>query len=278
MDKTTGMLRVPGAQLHYEKRGSGPLLLILQGGDGDAGLTEGLADELASDHTVVTYDRRGVSRSTLNADDARPWSLHLHGDDVHRLLTELARDPVIVLGSSIGAMIGLELAARHPEQVRVLVAHEPPVMRLLPEPQRMEALTFLAEVMTTYEQEGAGPAMMKMLAYNGIDPARMKAEPGARMPRPSEHRSANMELFLGRDLPAVRDYEPDVAALKSSPATIVPAMGRSSGSIAPNRCAQLLGALLERPVVDFPGGHNGLMTHPGAFADRLREVLTDQRL
>ncbi len=279
MDETrTGTVRVPGAQLHYQMRGTGPLLLIIQGGDGDAGLTETLARRLARHHTVLTYDRRGVSRSTLEDGDARPWSVRLHADDAHRLLVDLTSEPALVLGSSIGALIGLDLAAAHPGQMRVLVAHEPPAMRLLPQPERSRALTLLSEAVTTYQEQGVGPAMMKMLAFNGIDPSRMETEPGAKMPRPSERRAANTELFLSRDLPAVRDYEPDVLALKSAAPVIVPALGRASAGIPTHRCSQALGELLSCEVVEFPGGHNGLMTHPDGFSARLRETLDRQRL
>ncbi|NRQ37579.1 alpha/beta hydrolase [Nonomuraea sp. NN258] len=274
MDETrNGTVRVPGAQLHYETRGSGPLLLILQGGDGDAGLTEDLVGRLSAHHRVVTYDRRGVSRSTLDDGDTRPWSLGLHADDVHRLLAELTGEPAIVLGSSIGALIGLDLAARHPEQVGVLVAHEPPAMRLLPEPECAQALTFLSEAVLTYEEHGVGPAMMKMLAFNGIDPGRMETEPGVAMPEPNPHRMANAALFLSRDLPAVRDYEPDVPALRTAAPVIVPALGQASAGLATHRCTQLLAETIDRQVVEFPGGHNGMMTHPVAFSSRLRETL-----
>jgi len=106
--KKTGRIRVEGAGLYHEVRGSGPLLLILQGGDGDAGRTDDLAERLATRHTVATYDRRGLSRSPID-DPADPPTLRTHAEDVHRLLAALTDEPALVLGSSIGALIGLQL-------------------------------------------------------------------------------------------------------------------------------------------------------------------------
>src|SRR6478752_2463732 len=119
---TTNTLRVPGAQLHYEVRGSGPVLLLICGGVYDADGYAGLAHQLADRYTVVTYDRRGNSRSPLDGQPAAQ-SIAVHGDDAHRILTAVGVQqdaPAHVFGNSSGAIIGLELAARHPEEVSVL--------------------------------------------------------------------------------------------------------------------------------------------------------------
>jgi pimeloyl-ACP methyl ester carboxylesterase len=93
MSTTADLLRVPGAALYYDVRGTGPMLLISQSGEGDAGRSKDLVDQLVADYTVVTYDRRGLSRSTLD-DPARGVTLVEHADDVHRLLAELTDEPV----------------------------------------------------------------------------------------------------------------------------------------------------------------------------------------
>jgi len=122
----TNTLRVPGAELYFEVRGSGPVLLLICGGVYDAAGYAGLAEQLADRYTVVTYDRRGNSRSPL---DGAPehQRIEVHGDDAHQLLSAVgvtADRPAHVFGNSSGATIGLELAARHPEQERALVAGE----------------------------------------------------------------------------------------------------------------------------------------------------------
>src|SRR4051812_5598602 len=124
------MLDVPGARLHYKVCGEGPLLLMLPGGDGDADAADAIAGRLLDAFTVVTYDRRGLSRSPVDEPTRSP-GVSTHSDDAHRLLAELTDEPALVFGVSIGALIGLDLVARHPEQVRLLIAHEPPAFDLL---------------------------------------------------------------------------------------------------------------------------------------------------
>src|SRR5262249_25314094 len=123
-------LRVDGAILFYRVRGTGPWLLILPGGDGDADTADALCNELIDRYTVITYDRRGMSRSKIEV-PGESLTLATHSDDAHRLLAALTDESAFVFGSSIGALIGLDLVARHPDQVRVLVAHEPPAFELL---------------------------------------------------------------------------------------------------------------------------------------------------
>src|SRR6476620_5856844 len=115
----TDTLTVPGATLYYEVRGAGPTLLLICGGVYDAAGYAGLAGQLADRYTVVTYDRRGNSRSPLDS-PPETQRIEVHADDAHRVLAAVGDDPAYVFGNSSGAMIGLELAARHPEQVRTV--------------------------------------------------------------------------------------------------------------------------------------------------------------
>lgn len=128
-------LTVPGATLHYELRGAGPLLLIAQSGEGDADRTEALVGHLADRYTVATYDRRGLSRSTRR-DATAPVTPQTHAEDLHHLLAALTDRPALLLGCSLGALYGLHLVAAHPGQVHTLVAHEPATPGLLPSADR----------------------------------------------------------------------------------------------------------------------------------------------
>ena len=94
-----------------------------------------------------------------------------------------------MLGDSGGALVGLELVSRYPEQVRMLVAHEPPLTRLLDDAD--EHAKFVREVYDSYRSEGAGPAMGKFAAGTGLDqdPPEM-AEAMVRM-------QGNLDFFLG---------------------------------------------------------------------------------
>ena len=127
-------------------------MLILQGGAGSADGSEALANELATDFTVVTYDRRGLSRSTpIRAERYEIWT---HADDIARLINALSPEPVFIFGRSLGALIGVELAARHPDVVRLLIAHEPGLYALLEGAAREEALRGHRDAIETFQREG----------------------------------------------------------------------------------------------------------------------------
>lgn len=264
-----GMLQVPGAQLFYKVRGSGPLLLIIQGGDGDADGMTGLVDLLVEHFTVVTYDPRGLSRSKL---EAPPENLRLetHADDAHRLLSALSTTPALVFGSSRGALVALELVARHGAQVRTLVAHEPPAAQFLPEADRERAAREQQEIEETYRREGVMAAMRKFAVMAGMD--FRDREPGVELPRPNPGRVANLEFFLKHDAPAVRLHRLDVDALLAAPTRILLGVGQNSGPFLAHQCAQALAVRLGTPAVEFPGAHSGFITHPRAFAAKLREI------
>src|SRR3712207_1603410 len=135
--RTTHLLDVPGGKLYYEVRGSGPLLLVI----GQPMTSEPfgpLADPLANDSTVVTYDPRGLGQSTVE-DPSLDVTPEIQADDLARLVNALGGGPADVFGSSGGAVTCLALAARHPTLVGALVAHEPPLTELLPDAEHVRA-------------------------------------------------------------------------------------------------------------------------------------------
>jgi pimeloyl-ACP methyl ester carboxylesterase len=265
-------LPVPGATLYYKVRGSGPLLLLLQGGDGDADGADALADHLTSRYTVLSYDRRGLSRSPVS-DPGAEVDLPAHTEDASRLLAAVTAEPALVFGASLGALLGLDLISRHPGQVRLLVAHEPPATELLSEPERSQARRDQEGVEDLCRQEGIVAAMRKFVAVAGI--RFDDREPDAVIPQPKPERLANLEFFLTRDAPAVRRYRLDLPALHAAAPRIVPAAGVSSEAF-PRRCAEALAGDLGRPLAEFPGGHSGFVLRPREFAARLSEILAGQ--
>ncbi|MFF5226438.1 alpha/beta fold hydrolase [Dactylosporangium sp. NPDC000521] len=261
-------LKVPGATLRYEIRGSGPVLLLICGGVYDAEGFDGLAEALADERTVVTYDRRGNSRSPLDGPPA-VQSLEEHGDDAYRLLGAVGvteDEPADVFGNSSGAEIALELAARHPELVRTVVAHEPPAFELLSDATRWRDL--MREVEATFHRDGWGAAMH--VFGEGL---KMSDEKGAEAsPDFMARMQGNLPFFIGYEVPAFGVWVPDLDSLRAGTARIVPAVGAASAGEAPHRVGVELADRLGVEVVEFPGGHGG-HGDPAAFAPRLREVL-----
>ena len=85
-------LRVPRSSLFYRVRGSGPVLLILPSGDGGADATDSPVKQLDGHYTIVTYDRRGLSRSIIDS-PGESLTIATHCDNAHRLLAELTNNP-----------------------------------------------------------------------------------------------------------------------------------------------------------------------------------------
>ncbi|MFF5826883.1 alpha/beta fold hydrolase [Streptomyces bacillaris] len=176
----TGLLTVDGAILHHEVRGEGPLLVMMPGGSVDAGIYDAIAADLADRWTVATFDPRGYSRSPLDG----PVTEQLpatHADDIVRLIEVLSPDgaPAALFGSSSSAVVALDVLARHPGRVSRVVAHEPPVVELLPDPEAGRAL--FAAVRESFRRDGVAAAMTTMA--EGLTPAwgedRAAPEPAA---------------------------------------------------------------------------------------------------
>lgn len=274
---TTALLTTAGARIHYRVEGTGPVLLIAQSGEGDADRSADLVARLTDRHTVVTYDRRGLSRSTLDEPGRTP-TIEEHADDVHRLLAAVTDEPALMLGCSLGALIGLQLAHDHPGRLHALIAHEPAAPRLLPAEECARTLDALAGIQDVFHRDGWQAALRGVMAATGIA-AHQEREPDARPQSFGPEREANFTAFLGHDLTTLRRSgfgTAEADALAAGPTRVVPAIGETTDpTVYSYRCAQVLAERLGTDPVRLPGGHNGNLTHPRAFAARLRELLAD---
>jgi len=272
-DPVTHALDVPGARLYYERRGTGPLLLLI-GSPMDSTGFAGLASALADDYTVVTYDPRGIGNSSRQ-DLGRDVTPEQQADDVHRLLAALGREPAYVFGSSGGAVVGLALVTAHLGQVRTLVAHEPPVVELLPDSAQVR--TQIQDIYDTYRADGADKAMQKFMAHAGLGAAPgQKAEAPLWEPSPEQmaRMRATTEVFLAHLIRPTTRYRPDIEALRTAPTRIVVAVGATSKGQLANRGARALADELGTPAVEFPGDHGGFVALPQQCGRVLDQVLT----
>jgi pimeloyl-ACP methyl ester carboxylesterase len=266
-------LEVPGAIIYYELRGSGPLLAMIGAPMGSAGFAP-LADLMASEYTVLTYDPRGSEHSTVT-DRTQPTTPELLADDVQRVLASVSDQPAAVLGSSGGAITGLALVAAHPEQVRVLVAHEPPVLTLLDNAE--EELSGVEDIYQTYLRAGGDAAMRQFLLSIGV-----LGEEGSRqfaagpepepVPAPQVPQTDN-DFFYANQIRATTSFRPDLEALSAAPTRIVVGVGATSRGQLAHRGGLAMAAQLGLPATEFPGDHGGFAGEAAAFASRLRDVL-----
>jgi pimeloyl-ACP methyl ester carboxylesterase len=281
----TNTLDAPGAVLHYDVRSNDastePVLLLVGSPMGAAGFAT-LAGHF-TDRTVVTYDPRGAGRSK-RTDGASRTTTEEQADDLHRLILALDAGPVDIFGSSGGAVNGLALVARHPEQVRTLVAHEPPTAQDLPD--REPVLAACEGIHETYQREGFGPAMAKFIAlvsHAGPIPAGFADQPGpdpATFGLPAEDDGFRDDPLVGLNMLTTPSYQHDFDALRAAPTRIVVGVGAQSAQMLAGRAGAAVAGRLGTPPVTFPGGHDGFLGgeygstgEPDAFAATLRTVL-----
>ncbi len=269
-------LDVPGARLSYQVHGSGPVLLLIPGGPAGAGVYDDIAPVLAEHYTVISYDPRGLSASTLD-DPSEEITVETQADDAHLMLRAVTDKPAYVFASSGGSNTGLVLAATHPEQVHTLIVHEPPIAELLPDPEEHRAHN--ADIYRTAQTNDIGAAVGKFLPDAGFNmPEETDAKALAAIAAMQEHFTdffgpANLKVFFGPMWHSLAGYTPDLDALRAIPARVVIGIGTTSQGQFAYRTAVLLAERLGlRPVV-FPGDHGGMFGTPWEFTERLLEVL-----
>ncbi len=236
------------------------------------------------DRTVVTYDPRGADRSQ-KADPTSPSTPEQHADDLHRLITVLGEGPVDLFASSGGAVNALALVAEHPDDVRTLVAHEPPAVSVLPD--RGPALAACIDIHETYQRQGKGPAMAKfiaMVSHHGLVPDDYGDRPApdpAMFGLPTEDDGSRDDALVGQNIVTGARFEPDFEALRAASTRIVIAAGEESDGELAHRAAVAVAERLGIAPVMFPSGHAGFLGgeygqhgDPDAFAVKLREVLS----
>ena len=279
----THTLEAPGATLTYDVRGrlgDGTPLLIIGSPMGAEGFAT-LAGHFP-DRPVVTYDPRGTGRS-IRTDGSGELTPDDHAGDLARIAEAIGGGPVDVFATSGGAVNALAWVAEHGEEVRTLVAHEPPLATVLPD---REALTSAIEDMRqTYQRDGMGPAMAKFIVLVGHDgqlPDGYQYPPvdPAQFGLPTEDDGSRDDALLGQNLRSCTGYRPDIDGLHDTGTRIVIARGAASGQTMAARGADAVAELIGAELVTFPGDHGGFMGgeygqqgEPDAFAHRLREVL-----
>lgn len=282
---STHTLDVPGATLTYDVRRNAatmaPVLLLIGSPMGASGFPT-LAGHF-TDRTIVTYDPRGVERST-RSDQSPESTPDQHADDLRRVISTLGADAVDIFASSGGAVNALALVAKHPEQVRTLVAHEPPAAREVPD--REYALAAAKDIQETYKHSGFGVAMAKfidLVGHKGLltkDYAHRSASDPAAYGLPTEDDGSRNDPLLGQNIVTCTHYQFDFDALRAAPTRIVIAAGVESEGELAHRAAVGVADRLGTALVTFPSGHGGFLGdeygqpgEPDAFAVRLREVL-----
>ena len=263
----SSLLEVRGARLYYETYGSGPVVVMVPGAAGCAEPYRMLLAQLAASNTVVAYDRRGFSRSSLVADQDYDHRLDTDADDVAALIGHISDGPALVFGNSSGAIVALHLLTRHPSLVRRVIAHEPPVMtELVDGPEWME---FFTSVYDLYRQTGPGPAMDRFAERSFPESDRQTM---AHAPE-NEFTRSNSKYWFEHELRQYPAAVLDYARLRRHADQVILAVGRESGGFPCREATVALDQRLGREVIELPGGHLGFIAHVKPFASALSTYL-----
>jgi pimeloyl-ACP methyl ester carboxylesterase len=287
---TTQTLETAGADIVYDvdgplptADGRPPLLMIGQPMDASGFRT---LSSYFPDRTVVTYDPRGLGRSIRN--DGRVDSVPtVQAEDVHAVIETLGAGPVEMFASSGGAVTALALVVAYPNDVTVLVAHEPPLVPVLPDAEAAErAMTQFREA---YVAKGWGAGMaafIAMTSWQGEFTDEYFAQPTpdpAQFGMPADDNGSRDDPLLSDRSSAVTGYRPDFDALIAAPTRIVMAVGEESRGTFTGRTSEATAERLGQQATVFPshhggfvGGESGYAGQPEAFAKKLRAVLSEE--
>ncbi|WP_328502599.1 alpha/beta hydrolase [Streptomyces sp. NBC_00457] len=285
----TQMLKTPEVDLAYDVHGPLPPVggrppLFMIGQPMDASGFGVLASHFP-DRTVITYDPRGLGRSTRR--DGRVDHVpQIQAADVHAVIEALGAGPVEMFASSGGAVTALALVAAYPEDVTTLVAHEPPLIEVLPDAKAAERAR--AGFRDVYQEKGWGAGMaafIVMTSWQGEFTDDYFAQPApdpAAFGMPAEDDGTRDDPLLSDRSWAVSSYRPDVDALTAAPTRIVIAVGEESEDTFTGRTSVATAELLGQQATVFPSHHGGFLGgefgyagQPEAFARKLREILDE---
>ena len=290
----TATLTLDGATIDYDQRGSdGPPLLLLPGGSGHAGVVDRLTAHLAGHYRVVAMSSRVASAARADTIDEQQHP-KAHAEDTRALIEKLFDEPPTVFAFSAGAITALELLARHPEHVRLVVVHEPPVTALLPDAARhRSALEAVRAAARTEGPAAAAQLMTAAMTAPGADatPATLRhpgdwldgyADTHPEPPTPELlelfTRLADLQpLFLEHILVPFATSELDLPALEAASVRLIPVAGIDSRGQLPYRAAAALATRLGLPLTELPGGHLGPVDRPTQFARALSALLDERR-
>jgi len=286
---TTHVLETAEADIAYDVHGPLPTAdgrppLLMIGQPMDASGFGALASHFP-DRTVVTYDPRGLGRSTRR-DGQVENSPTIQAIDVHAVIEALAAGPVEMFASSGGAVTALAVVAAYPDDVTTLVAHEPPLIPVLPDAVAAERAR--ADVRDAYEAKGSSAGMAAFIAMTSWPSeftdeyfAQPAPDPVA-FGMPTEDDGCRDNPLLSDRSWAISSYHPDVDALAAAPTRVVIAVGEESESTFTGRTAVATAELLGQQATVFPshhggflGGEHGYAGQPEAFARKLRDVLDE---
>ncbi|MFI5729911.1 alpha/beta fold hydrolase [Kribbella sp. NPDC051587] len=284
-DPVTSTIDIPHVTLTYDVRGSltdrdQPVLLLIGCPMGASGF-QTLASHFP-ERTVVTYDPRGIERSART--DSGELNPMIHAGDLAVLIETLDVGPVDIFASSGGAVNALALLTNRPDLVNTVVAHEPPLITILPDSKAAQAAN--DDIYATYQRDGHGAGMAKFIAlvsFEGEFPDDYTDQPApdpAMFGLSTEDDGSRDDILMGQNIRGTTSYQPNVETLAEVKDKLVIGVGEESANQLAARGGKALAERLGLTPVVFPSGHGGFLGNeygqpgkPTEFAAKLHEVL-----
>ena len=257
-----------GVELFCRIEGRGDPVLLIHGAMVDADFFREVQEFLSRRYRVITYDRRGYSRSSQGED----YSLRRQAEDAACVLRALTKKKAVVIGCSAGAIIALKLKEICPDSVSWVYVHEPPIVTLdgvlNPEIEK-----WLAGI---YEKIGRGKIRSAVADFVVIASANMDPRAKPLQPEAMQQQLDNGKIFIAKEFPEIfdRSFKPvDYAALKEKDKITVLA-GDSSGETYATRATRALAEQLGTEICYVAGGHNGARDLPLEFASVIMGLMS----
>ena len=276
-----GHVTTEGDTLYYEVRGNGPALLMIAGAGGDADVFSAVADILCDEYKVITYDRRANARSTMHL--PQNFEISQQSRDAVAVLAATGETSGFVFGSSSGAVIALDVAKAHPQVVRAVVAHEPPLARLHPNAKKWQR--FFANVYRMAFRLGSSLAGLRFVLGIQVPVLKLVKGNAKSVKYAKVHRERGDEprinsqdagdVLIKQELLPVTNYLPDMDAIKLNGVNVFMAVGdwalRKRAWLADT--TEAVARELGCELATFPGHHGAHTDMPKEWAAALRAVL-----
>jgi acetyltransferase/esterase len=270
MKITTGTISVKDASIFYKIYGEAkPILLMITGGTGNADSYENIIPFLIGKYTVISYDRRGYTRSPITSISERETiDIETQSDDVRTLLQAITKEPVYVFGSSIGGVIALDLAARYPLLVNKVIAHEPPLVNQLPESERAGKVPEIKLNETSFE------AMRRFTETFGLVPRNLAGQTFMHVSKDAiKRKAADTRFFLEHESKGVDSYHLDLEKIRGVSSKIVFLAGKESKGNFLYEIAIQTAQNTGTHFIEVIGHHVGYGQYPEEFSKEMIELL-----
>ena len=258
-----------GAEIYCERKGNGPLVLMIHGAMEDSGYYSSASDILADRFTVVSYDRRCNSRSS--GDRSVDMSIAQQARDAASIIKHMGDGTAVVIGRSGGAIIGLELAATMPEVIDFLIVYEAPVIEILSKSDAEKWRSFVNNIYRKSQHEGSHAAQTEFMES-------LINVPNSPLPPDLNYRiSGNVAFFFDHEFRSFFGYLPNIEIIRKNSINMVTAVGQESDDAYYVQATKVLANKLGCEIIEFPGHHDLSLWMPKEFANAIQNTLERYR-